>query len=82
MNCISIRSDNILLLIQRHAIIYTNAGLLSIGTLGTNSSEIITKVQAFHSQKCFWNHYLRGLGVGVCVCVCVRVCVCVWGGGG
>ena len=37
-----IGSDNGLVPDRRHAIIWTNAGILVIGTLGTNSSEICT----------------------------------------
>ena len=37
--------------IQRQAIIYTNAGLLSIGRLGTNFSEILIKLQNFSFTK-------------------------------
>ena len=41
MNRVSIGLDNGLSLIRRQAIIRTNAGLLSIGPLGTNFSEIL-----------------------------------------
>ena len=44
MNRVSIGSDNGLSPIRRQAIIQTNAGLLSIGPLGTNFSEISTKI--------------------------------------
>ena len=46
VNQVSIGLDNGLSLIRRQAIIWTNAGLLSIGPLGTNSSEILTKIQS------------------------------------
>ena len=45
MNRASIGSDNNLSPIWRQAIIYTNAGLLSIGPLRTNFSEILIKIQ-------------------------------------
>ena len=44
---ISIGSDNGFSLIWRQTIIYTNAGLLSIGPLGTNFSEIWIEIQNF-----------------------------------
>ena len=47
VNRVSICSDNGLSLIQRQAIIYTNAGLLSIGPLGTDFSEIWIEIQNF-----------------------------------
>ena len=60
----SFGSDNGLSPIRYQAIIYTNAGLLSIGPLGTIFSVIYTRGQ-------FW---LSGIVVA-CVCVCVRMCV-------
>ena len=45
--CLSIGSDNGLSPIRRQAIIWTNAGLLSIEPLGTNFSEILSKRQNF-----------------------------------
>ena len=44
MNQVSIGSDNGLSPIRRQAIIWTNAGLLSIGPLETNFSEILIKI--------------------------------------
>ena len=44
-----IGSDNGLLPGKRHTIIWANAGLLSIGPLGTNFSE---NFEHFHSRKC------------------------------
>ena len=47
------------LLLNRHqAIIWTNAGLLSNGPLGTNCSEVLIKLQNFPSQKCTWKYSL------------------------
>ena len=51
VNRISIVPDNGLLPIRRQAIMSTSAGLLSIGPLGTNFSEILIKIKKFHSQK-------------------------------
>ena len=44
-------SDNGLSPDWRQAIIWTNVGLLSIGTLGTNFSEILIKIQTFSFKK-------------------------------
>ena len=51
VNRASYGSDNGLLPIRRQAIISTNAGLLSIETLGTNFSEILIKIQFFSFTK-------------------------------
>ena len=50
---VNIGSDNGSSPIRRHAIILTSAGLLSIGPLGTNSSEIIINVQNVSFTKMF-----------------------------
>ena len=39
---------------QRQAIIWTNAGILLIGPLGTTSSRIESEIIDFHSRKCMW----------------------------
>ena len=39
---------------RRQTIIWTNAGILLIGPLGTNFSEILIKNLHFHSRKCMW----------------------------
>ena len=44
---------------RRQAIIWTNAGMLLIGTLETNFSEILAKLIHCHSRKCFWKCRLR-----------------------
>ena len=36
---------------RRQAIIYTNAGILLIRTLGTNFSEILSKINTFSFKK-------------------------------
>ena len=46
-----IGSDNGLAPGRRQAIIWTNAGILSIGTLGTNFSEILIEIQIFSFKK-------------------------------
>ena len=51
LNRFSIGSDNGLSPIRCQAIIYTNAGLLLIGPLGTNFSEILIKIQNFWFTK-------------------------------
>ena len=48
---VNIGSDNGLLSIAHHDIIWTNAGLLSIGPSGTNFSEIWIKIQNFSFMK-------------------------------
>ena len=56
--CISelsiIGSDNALLPWWRQAIIWINTGILSIGLLGTNFSEILIKIYIFSLKKCIW----------------------------
>ena len=49
--CVSIGSDNGLSPVQHQAITWTNACLLSNGPLGTNFSEIRTKIQNFLFKK-------------------------------
>ena len=51
MNWVSIGSDNGLSPIRRQAIIWTNAGILSIEPLGTNFSENWTKILIFSFKK-------------------------------
>ena len=36
------------------AIIWTNAGILSIGPFGINFRELLIKIYTFHSRKCIW----------------------------
>ena len=50
-NLTSIGSDNGLSPGQRQAIIWTNAGLLLIGPLGTNFSEILIEILTFSFKK-------------------------------
>ena len=81
-----ISSDNGLSPSRLQAIIWTNAGILIIRPLGTNSSEIIIKIHIFlaasvHPSVCPSHLFTQGQfwvsGIVItCVCVCVRVCVC------
>ena len=72
--CISkstiIGSDNGLSPYQRQAIIWTNAGILLIGPLGTYFSEILTGIQTFSFKKMHlkmpsakWRPFCLGLNV-------------------
>ena len=47
VNRVSIVSDNGLLPIRHQAILWTNAGVLSIGPIRTNFSEILIKIKIF-----------------------------------
>ena len=69
-NLTTIGSDNGLSPDQRQAIIWTNAGMLLIRTLGTSFSEILIKINSFSLKKMhlkmssakWWPFYL-GLNV-------------------
>ena len=39
---------------RRQAIVWTNAGMLLIGDLGTKLSEIKNKIHTFSLEKCIW----------------------------
>ena len=63
-------SDNGLLPEQRQASIWTNAGILLIGTLGTNFGEIISEIHTFSFKKMLlkassakWQPFCLGLNV-------------------
>ena len=65
-----IGSDNGLSPDRRQAIIWTNAGILSIGPLGTNFSEILIEILPFSSKKmrlkvssAKWRPFRLGLNV-------------------
>ena len=63
VNQVSIGPDNDLSPIRRQAIIETKAGLLSIGPLGTNFSEILVKNWfLFHWKECLWKCCLQNGG--------------------
>ena len=49
-----IGSGNALSPVQCQAITWTNADLLSFGSLGINFSKILIKIQNFSSWKCIW----------------------------
>ena len=64
---ITIGSDNGLLPGRRQAIIWTNAGILLIGPLGTNFSEILIEVLTFSFKKIHWK-MLSGKWWPFCIC--------------
>ena len=66
----SIGSDNGLAPTRRQAIIWTNAGILLIGPLGTNFSEILIEIHTFSFKKMHlkmlsgkWRPFCLGLNV-------------------
>ena len=70
LNLVNIGSDNGLSPVRRQAIIWTNAGILSIGPLGTNVSEILIGIQTFSFKKLHlktssakWRLFCLGLNV-------------------
>ena len=72
-NRTNIGSDNGLLPVRRQAIIWTNAGILSIGTLGINFSEISIKILKVSLKKmrlkvssAKWWPFCLGLNVLMC----------------
>ena len=65
-----IGSDNGLMPERRQAIIWTNAGILIIGPLGTNFSEILSEIHTFSLKKMLlkmssakWRPFCLGLNV-------------------
>ena len=44
------------------AIIWTNAGMLLVGHLGTNFSERLIEIIPFHPRKCIWKYRLENGG--------------------
>ena len=56
MNRVTIDSDNGLSPNRLQAIIWTNAGSLSIGHLGTNFTEIFIKIKKYNNK---FEHILR-----------------------
>ena len=50
---------------RRQAIIWTNAGILLIGALGTNFSEILIKIHTFSFKKMRFNCRLENGGLNV-----------------
>ena len=55
----NIGSDNGLPPGRRQAIIWTNAGILLIGPLGINFSEILIEIKTVSFNKCIWKCRLR-----------------------
>ena len=55
---------------QHQAIIWTNAGILLVGPLGTNFSEFLIGIQQFSSRKCTWKCHLRNGGHFASASVC------------
>ena len=51
LNWVIIGSDNGLLPVRRQAIIWTNAGILLIGPLGTNFRDILIEIQTNQLKK-------------------------------
>ena len=79
MNRVSTGSNNGLSPGRRQAIVYTNAGLLSIGPLGTNFSEILVKIQNFLFTKMHlklsyvkWRPFSPG-GIELSQQICVKL---------
>ena len=73
-NRVSIGSDNGLSPIRRQAIIWSNGGLLSIGSLGANFN---SKYKTFDSRKCVWKcrlrnggHFVHGVVGLIVICSC------------
>ena len=64
VNRLSIGSDNGVSPLRHQAIIWTNAGWLSIGHLGTRFSDTLIKMKKklFHWPKCIWKYNLRNGG--------------------
>ena len=83
-----IGSDNGLLPERRPAIISTNAGILLVGPLGTNFSEILIEIQAFSLKKirlkmssakcCSFHLGLNVLKTKAHVTYLVSACRCWW----
>ena len=55
---------------RRQAIIWTNARVLLIQTLGTSFSEILRENQIFHIRKRIWKYLLRNGGHFVSASTC------------
>ena len=81
----TIVSDNGLSPGRRQAIIWTNAGILLIGPLGTNFSEILIEIYTFSFKKINlkvssgkWRPSCLGLNVLIAVCCrrCYRIVAC------
>ena len=78
-NLTLIGSDNGLSPGRRQAIIWTNAGILLIGPLVTNFSEILIEIRSFQSKKMHvkvssaeWRPFCLGLNV------LIKIHYCIW----
>ena len=69
-NLTIVGSDNGLSPDRCQAIIWTNARILLIGPLGTNFSEILSKIHVFSFKKCIWKCCLRNGGKPVSASMC------------
>ena len=69
-NLTSIGSDNGLLPGQGQAIIWTDVGILSIWSLGTNFSEILIEIETFSFKKM---HLTMSSGKWWTFCLCLNV---------
>ena len=65
-----IGSDNGLSPGRRQAIIWTNDGILLIGTLGTNFNQILIEIRIFAFKKLVWKCRLRNGGHFVSASMC------------
>ena len=70
-----IGSDNGLSPGRRQAIIWTIAGILWIGPLGTNFSEILIEIYTFSFRKCIWKCRLENGGHFVSASMCQEALV-------
>ena len=69
-------SDNGLWPCRRQAIIRTNAGILLIGTLGTNFSEILSEIHTFSLKKMLsgrWRPFCLGLKYNPCTVSVLKI---------
>ena len=69
-NLAIIGSDNGLSPGRRQAIIWTNDGILLIGSWGTNFIEILTEIQTFPFKIYIWKYSLQNGGHFVSASMC------------
>ena len=65
-----IDSDNGLSPGRRQAIIWTNTGIVLFGTLETNFSKILIKIQIFSLKKIHWKFHLRNVAHFISASMC------------
>ena len=75
VNCAIIGSDNSLSPDQRQSIIWTNAGILLIGHLGTNFNQIQIKMQQFSFKKRHLTLTFKKMTSANCHPFCLSLCV-------